>query len=71
MAAPHVAADYALGWDGAKEAGPIPGDPDGTDEGIIRGDHPTQRPHDLRVAAPSGRDRSGPKHDHRRKLRAG
>ncbi len=36
MAAPHVAAAIALGWDGQKDPGPIPGDSDGFDEGIIR-----------------------------------
>jgi subtilisin family serine protease len=36
MATPHVAAAYALGWEGAKELGPIPGDGDGHDEGILK-----------------------------------
>jgi hypothetical protein len=36
MAAPHVAAAFALGWNGTtKEAGPIAGDPDAKNEGIV------------------------------------
>ena len=36
MAAPHVAAAYALGWDGAVERGALAGDRDGADEGVVR-----------------------------------
>jgi subtilisin family serine protease len=35
MAAPHVAAAIALGWNGQREPGPA-GDPDGIAEGIVQ-----------------------------------